>query len=77
MIIQKAGQRSRSQDPKIVCDTLPFQDAFTREIWNSYRRCAPDLMQFLETRSEVKQGHRNPIMVRDTSSSQDASTHQI
>ena len=65
----------------MVCDTLPFQDAFTHEIWNSYlkeyRRYAPDLMQFLETRSEVKQGHRDPIMVRDTSSSQDASTHQI
>ena len=42
----------------MVCDTLPFQDAFTNEIWNSYlkenRRYAPDLMQFLETRSEVK-----------------------
>ena len=38
--------------------TLPFQDAFTHEIWNSYlkeyRRYAPDSMQFLETRSEVK-----------------------
>ena len=42
----------------MVCDTLPFQDAFTSEIWNShlkeYRSYAPDSMQFLETRSEVK-----------------------
>ena len=42
----------------MVCDTPPFQDAFTLEIWNSYlkenRRYAPDSMQFLETRSEVK-----------------------
>ena len=31
-----------------------------------------------ETRSEVKlQGHRDPIMVPDTLSSQDASTHQF
>ena len=45
-------------DPKIVCDTPPFQDAFTHKIWNSYleeyRRYAPDSMQFLETRSGVK-----------------------
>ena len=35
-------------------------------------------MQFLETRSEVKfQDHTDPIMVCDTSSVQDASTHQI
>ena len=42
----------------MVCDTPPFQDAFTHKIWNSYlkeyRRYAPDTMQFLETRSEVK-----------------------
>ena len=42
----------------MVCDTPPFQDAFTHKIWNSYlkeyRRYAPDSMQFLETRSEVK-----------------------
>ena len=49
---------------------------------NSYlkenRRYAPDSMQFLETRTEVKfKGHSDPIMVRDTSSSQDASTHQV
>ena len=45
-------------DPKMVCDTPPFQDAFTHEISNSYlkenRRYAPDSLQFLETRSEVK-----------------------
>ena len=34
-------------------------------------------MQFLETRSGQVHGHSDPIMVRDTSSSQDASTHQI
>ena len=42
----------------MVCYSLPFQCAFTHEIWNSYlkeyRRYAPDQMQFLETRSEVK-----------------------
>ena len=42
----------------MVCDTPPSQDAFTHQIWNSYlieyRRYAPDSMQFLETRSEVK-----------------------
>ena len=34
-------------------------------------------MQFLETRSGQVQGHSDPIMVCDTSSFQDASTHQI
>ena len=42
----------------MVCDTPPFQDAFTNKILNShlkkFRRYAPDSMQFLETRSEVK-----------------------
>ena len=42
----------------MVCDTPPFQDAFTHAILNSYlkryRRYAPDSMQFLETRSEFK-----------------------
>ena len=42
----------------MVCDTPPFQDAITHKIWYSYlkeyRRYAPDSMQFLETRSEVK-----------------------
>ena len=33
-------------------------------------------MQFLETRGQV-QDHSDPIMVCDTSSVQDASTHQI
>ena len=45
-------------DPKMIRDTLSSQDAFTHKIWNSYlkeyRRYAPDSMQFLETRSEVK-----------------------
>ena len=42
----------------MVYDILSSQDALTQEIWNSYlkeyRRYAPDSMQFLETRSEVK-----------------------
>ena len=42
----------------MVCDTLPSQDAFTHQIWNSYlreyMRYAPDSIQTLETRSEVK-----------------------
>ena len=42
----------------MVCDTLPSQDEFTHQIWNSflkeYRRYAGDSMQFIETRSEVK-----------------------
>ena len=41
-----------------MCDTLSSQDAFRHQIWNSYlkeyRRYTPDLMQFLEIRSEVK-----------------------
>ena len=41
-----------------MCDTPLFQDAFRHQIWNSYlkeyRRYAPDSMQFLEIRSEVK-----------------------
>ena len=41
-----------------MCDTLSSQDAFRHQIWNSYlkeyRRYAPDSMQFLEIRSEVK-----------------------
>ena len=42
----------------MVCDTPSSQKAFTHQIWNSYlkeyRRYAPDSMQFLKTRSEVK-----------------------
>ena len=41
-----------------MCDTSSSQDAFRHQIWNSYlkeyRRYAPDTMQFLEIRSEVK-----------------------
>ena len=43
---------------KMKCDTPPSKDAFTHQILNSYlkeyRRYAPDSMQSLETRSEVK-----------------------
>ena len=42
----------------MLTDTLSSQYAFTHQIWNShlkeYRGYAPDLMQFLETRPEVK-----------------------
>ena len=42
----------------MICDTPSSHYAFTHHIWNSYlkeyRRYAPDSMQFLETRSEVK-----------------------
>ena len=65
----------------MACDTPSSQDAFTHQNWNAYlkeyRRYAPDSIQFLETRSGQVQGHNDPILVRDTSSSQDASTHQI
>ena len=65
----------------MVCDTTSSQDVFTHQSWNSYlkkyRRYAPDSLQFLETRSGQVQGHSDPIMVGDTSSSQDASTYQI
>ena len=41
-----------------MCDTPSFQDVFRHQIWNSYlkeyRRYAPDTIQFLEIRSEVK-----------------------
>ena len=43
---------------KMVFDTPSSQDAFTHQIWNSYlkeyKKHAPDSMQFLEIRSEVK-----------------------
>ena len=42
----------------MLCDTPTSEDAFKHQIWNSYfkenRRYAPDSIQFLETRSEVK-----------------------
>ena len=42
---------------KMVCDTPPFQDAPTHQIWNSYlkeyKRYAPDTI-ILKTRSKVK-----------------------
>ena len=42
----------------MVYDTPSSEDAFTHQIWNTYLkesvRYAPDSMQFLETRSEVK-----------------------
>ena len=69
----------------MICDTSSSQDAFTHQIWNSYLkeylRYASDSMQFLEsTRSYIRskvQGHSDQIMVRDTLSFQDATTHQI
>ena len=45
-------------DPKLACNTWPSEDASTHQILNSclkeYRSYAPDSMQILETRSEVK-----------------------
>ena len=42
----------------MICDTPSSQDAFTDKYWSSYlreyRRYAPDSMQCLETKSEVK-----------------------
>ena len=42
----------------MVCDSPSSQDTFKHQIWNSYlkenRRYAPETMQFLETRPEVK-----------------------
>ena len=42
----------------MVCYTLPSQDAFLHQIWNTYpkeyRRYAPDPMPILETMPEVK-----------------------
>ena len=41
----------------MVCDSLPSQDAYTHQIWNSYlkeyKRYVPDTI-ILKTRSEVK-----------------------
>ena len=41
-----------------MCDTPSSEDAFRHQIWNSclkeYRIYAPESMQFLEIRSEVK-----------------------
>ena len=49
---------SRSKRPKMVCTSLPSQEESSPQIWDSYikkyRRYAPDSMQFLKTRSEVK-----------------------
>ena len=62
----------------MVCDTQACQDAFTYQIWNSYfkeyRRYAPVSRNYV--RGQV-QGHSDLIMACDTSSSKDASTHQI
>ena len=42
----------------MICDTPLSQDAYTHQVWDSYlkeyKRYAPDSMQFLETRSEVR-----------------------
>ena len=54
----RLGQSQGHSDPKMICDTLSSQYTFIHQIWNSYlkeyRRYAPDSMQFLEIRSEVK-----------------------
>ena len=62
----------------MVCDTQASQDALTYQIWNSYFK---EYLRYAPvSRNLVKgqvQGHSDLIMVRDTSSSQDASTDQI
>ena len=78
-LLLKLGQRSRSQWPKIICETPSSQDAYTHQIWNSYlkeyKRYAPNT-KILKTRSEVKVTVTRNGMC-DTSSSQDAFRHQI
>ena len=75
MIIPKTlGQSQSYSDLKMVYDTLPFEDAFTHQIWNSYlkeyRRYAPDSMPILESKSEVKiKVKETPRIVCDTASS--------
>ena len=58
IIILKTVRDQAYSDPKMIHDTLSSEDAFTYQIWNShlkeYKRYAPDPMQILETRSEVK-----------------------
>ena len=58
IILKTRSENQGHSDPKMVCDTSSSQDVFTHQSWNSYlkeyRRYAPDSMQFLETRSEVK-----------------------
>ena len=65
----------------MVCDTPSSQDTFKHQIWNSYlkeiSKYAPDSMQFLETRSEVKFKVIVPQLWYVTPPSQDACTHQI
>ena len=63
----------------MVSDTSPPQDAYTHQIWNSYRkeykRYAPNTI-ILKTRTEVKVTVTKK-MVCDTPSSQDTIKHKI
>ena len=56
-IVLKTSSEVKITVTRIWYVTLPSQDAFTHQIWNSYlkeyRRYAPDSKQFLETRSDV------------------------
>ena len=57
-IILKTRSGQGHSDPKMVCDNPSSQDVYKHQSWNSYlkeyRRYAPDSMQFLATRPEVK-----------------------
>ena len=78
-LLLKLGQMSRSQWPKMICETPPSKDAYSHQIWNSYlkeyKRYAPNT-KILKTRSEVKVTVTQNGMC-DTPSSQDAFRHQI
>ena len=55
-LVTRSGQGY--SDLIVVCDTQSSQDGLTHQIWNSNlkenKKNAPDSMQLLETRSEVK-----------------------
>ena len=59
-------------DPKN--DTPSSQDVFTHQSWNSYLKEYDCTRLNAVSRNCQVQGHSDPIMVRDTSTSQDAST---
>ena len=76
-LLLKLGQGHSGQ--KIICETPPYQDAYTLQIWNSYlqeyQSYAPNT-KILKTRSEVKVTVTQNDMC-DTPSSEDAFGHQI
>ena len=79
IILKTKSEAKITVTRKMVCDTLPFQDASTHQIWNSYlkyyKRYAPDTI-ILKVRSEAKVTVTRK-MVCNTPPSKDTSTHQI